>query len=245
MRWHRVSPTSGGGRSKHRPLLVCCVAVCLAAALSAQAPGRPDYDLAYIGPPMADPVLQNSKETYIVMGCAYCHGMYLVPRGEAADLMRSPLVGADVNGNLLGPLLRAGVPKTFKLSPMPQYSDLSDRQIADITRWIHYARQRGRYQELSAATLPAGDARAGQAYFDRQCAACHARDLAGIGARYDDAALRAAILEPKALRGESSYRLADLRETSTTTARLRHNALLETYSADDVANLVAYLRTMR
>jgi cytochrome c553 len=226
-------------------IAVCLLLLLAAAAPGAQAPARPDYDLAYIGPPMADPVLQHSKETYIVMGCAYCHGMYLIPRGEAADLMRSPLVGADVNGNLLGPLLRAGVPKTFKLSPMPQYSDLSDRQIADITRWIHYARQRGRHQELSEAKLPAGDAGAGRTYFDRQCAACHAGNLAGIGARYDDAALRAAILEPKALRGESSYRLADLRETSTTAARLKHNALLETYSADEVANLIAYLRTLR
>ena len=48
----------------------------------------------------------------------------------------------DVNGNLIVPLLRAGVPKTLKLSPMPQYSDLSERQLASIVRWIHYARQR-------------------------------------------------------------------------------------------------------
>jgi hypothetical protein len=38
-------------------------------------------------------------------------------------------------------LLKAGVPKTLKLSPMPQYSDLSDRQLSDLVRWIHYARQ--------------------------------------------------------------------------------------------------------
>jgi cytochrome c553 len=228
-----------------RSIHLAAALLLLTAALRAQGPARPDYDLAYIGPPLADPVLQHSKETYVVMGCAYCHGMYLIPRGEAADLMKSPLVGADVNGNLLGPLLRAGVPKTFKLSPMPQYSDLSDRQIGDLTRWIHYARQRGRHQELSEAALPAGDAEAGRTYFDRQCASCHARDLAGIGARGDEAALRAAILEPKALRAEPSYRLADLRETSTAAARLRHNALLETYSADELANLVAYLRTMR
>ena len=105
------------------------------------APLRPGYDLAYLGPPLADPVLQQAKETYVVMGCAYCHGIDLTPRGEAADLRRSPLVAADVNGSLLIPLLKAGVPKTLKLSPMPQYSDLSDRQLGDLVRWIHYARK--------------------------------------------------------------------------------------------------------
>lgn len=104
-------------------------------------PLRPDYDLAYLGPPLADPVMQQAKETYVVMGCAYCHGIDLTPRGEAADLRRSPIVAADVNGNRIIPLLKAGVPKTLKLSPMPQYSDLSDRQLSDLVRWIHYARQ--------------------------------------------------------------------------------------------------------
>lgn len=105
------------------------------------APSRPGYDIAYIGPPLADPVMQQAKETYVVMGCAYCHGIDLTPRGEAADLRRSPIVVGDVNGNRIIPLLRAGMPKTFKLSPMPNYADLSDRQLGDLVRWIHYARQ--------------------------------------------------------------------------------------------------------
>jgi mono/diheme cytochrome c family protein len=237
VRWH-----SRFGRTSSLLLGLLLAAV----SLRAQSGARPGYDLAYIGPPMADPVLQQSKETYIVMGCAYCHGMYLTPRGEAADLLRSPLVGADVNGNLLGPLLRAGVPKTLKLSPMPQYSDLSERQIADITRWIHYARQRARHQELTAAALPAGDAQAGRAYFDRNCAACHdaGRDLAGVAAG-SEVTLRDVILEPKRLAGEPSYRVDAVRDARLNAGRLRHGALLENYSAEQVANLVAYLRTVK
>jgi hypothetical protein len=125
-----------------RAMIVATLLLSGMVSLRAQAPVRvpPEYDAAYIGAPLADPVMQKAKETYIVMGCAYCHGINLTPRGEAADLMRSPLVGADVNGNLLIPLLRAGVPKTLKLSPMPQYSDLSERQLSDIVRWIHYVR---------------------------------------------------------------------------------------------------------
>src|SRR5262249_38723930 len=105
----------------------------------AQRAARPGYDIEFIGEPMADPVLQHSKETYVLFGCAYCHGLYLVTRGEATDLMHSRLVGRDENGNVIGSLLRAGIPQTAKLSPMPQFSDLSDQQIADIARWIHYA----------------------------------------------------------------------------------------------------------
>ena len=121
--------------------VVACVLLLAGAAGAQQAPD-PQYDIAYIGPRLADPVMQQAKETYIVMGCAYCHGVDLTPRGEAPDLKRSPIVTADVNGNLIVPLLRAGVPKTLKLSPMPQFSDLSQRQLASIVRWIHYARQR-------------------------------------------------------------------------------------------------------
>lgn len=116
--------------------------VCLVAAVAgAQTRTAPEYDVTYIGPPLADPLLQDAKETYIVMGCAYCHGIDLVPRGEAADLRTSALVASDVNGNRIIPLLKAGVPRTLKLSPMPQYSDLSERQLAQIVRWIHHARQ--------------------------------------------------------------------------------------------------------
>src|SRR5215510_8276178 len=82
------------------------------------------YDIEFIGPPLADPVMQHAKEQYVTYGCAYCHGMTLIARGEAADLMHSALVGADTNGDTIANLLRVGIPQTAKLSPMPQFSDL-------------------------------------------------------------------------------------------------------------------------
>jgi mono/diheme cytochrome c family protein len=168
----------------------------------AQGVARPGYDIDFIGPPMADPVLQHSKETYVLFGCAYCHGLYLLTRGEATDLMHSRLVGRDENANLIGALLRAGIPQTAKLSPMPQFSDLSDQQIADVARWIHYARQQGRYKELMAAAAQ-GDAAAGNSYFQQTCSACHAvdRDLLHIGTRYDAMTLRSIVLRSTATPG--------------------------------------------
>ena len=100
-----------------------------------------DYDTAYVGVPLADVKMQHNKETFVIYGCAYCHGLYLTPVGEAADLRKSTIVGADVNGNLIGKILRNGIPLTAKSSPMPQYSDLKDEEIQAISAYIHYARE--------------------------------------------------------------------------------------------------------
>ena len=44
---------------------------------------------------------------------------------------------------------------------MPQFSDLSDRQLHDIARYIHFARQQGRYKEIVEAKPVSGEAAAG------------------------------------------------------------------------------------
>jgi mono/diheme cytochrome c family protein len=205
---------------------------------------REHYDAAYIGAPLADPVLQQSKETYVVFGCAYCHGVNLTPRGEAADLRTSRIVGRDVDGNLLGPLLRAGIPQTAKLSPMPQFSDLSARQIADLVRWMHYARQEARFSVLTGTAPPAGaDAAAGRTLFDASCRGCHADEaalrtaLSGV----DAAAATRAILKPQALQTPRSWTEAALSDDRANMGRARHGALLENVTASEVANLRALL----
>jgi mono/diheme cytochrome c family protein len=231
-----------------RRLLTLACVVTFAASVGAQtAATHRSYDESFLGPVLPDPVLQHAKETFVLFGCAYCHGLNLVSRGEATDLMHSALVGRDENGNRIGPLLRAGIPQTAKLSPMPQFSDLSDQQIAAIVMWIHYARQQGRYQELTAVPARTGDAAAGKTYFERSCSMCHAvdRDLSSIGRKYDAPALRAAILDPKALKVERSFTSARLHDTTLAAAQQRHHALLENYSPEEVANLVAYLASVR
>ena len=229
-------------------LLVSCgflvfvsVAVAAQSSSSTTTPTRASYDVDFIGPPLADPVMQHAKETYVVFGCAYCHGVTLTPRGEATDLMRSALVGVDVNGDRIVALLRAGIPQTAKLSPMPQFSDLSDRQLHDIAQYIHYARQEGRYKQLVEATVGTGDATAGKAYFDQQCVSCHADGLSAIARKYDAATLRAQLLRPRALSGLPSFEAGALRDAKIAAGRERHNHLLENYTTTHVANLIAYL----
>ena len=101
--------------------LVCCSVILAAGSAAAQSDARPGYDIKYIGPPMADPLMQHNKEMHVLYGCSYCHGLNLESRGEATDLLHSRLVGRDENANVIGALLRSGIPQTAKLSPMPQF----------------------------------------------------------------------------------------------------------------------------
>src|SRR5262249_19778431 len=96
--------------------LVVLVSVSVAGQSSSSTamPARAGHDIDFIGPPLADPVMQHAKETYVIFGCAYCHGVTLTPRGEATDLTRSALVGSDTNGDRIAALLRSGIPQTAK-----------------------------------------------------------------------------------------------------------------------------------
>jgi mono/diheme cytochrome c family protein len=194
-----------------------------------------------------DPIVQHSKEVYVRNGCGYCHGIDLkVRNGEAADLMHSAVVAGDVDGNVLGPLLQHGIPQTAKLSPMPQFSDLSDRNIKDLARWIHYARQQGRFADLTAPNQPAGDAHPGEAYVAKNCATCHTEAAMVKVAKSGTAAdLRARMLKPATLNGVQSFKLADMHDTTMLAARQQHGHWLETVSPQDAADVAAYLSSLR
>lgn len=238
---------------RRRSALGAALAV-LALALTAQPtaraqdiprfPTRGWFDFA--APRMKDPVLQHAKETFIQYGCAYCHNVDLHPRGEAADLMHSPIVASDTDGSVIAQVLKAGIPQTAKLSPMPQFSDLSEKELADIARWIHYARMEGRFQELMQAKAPARpDPAAGQAYFGQACAACHTapdlRRTLAAGPRKDAAALRAAVLRPAIVEAPDGFQTSPAARARQL-GRDRHRALLENLEERAAGDLVAYLR---
>jgi mono/diheme cytochrome c family protein len=235
--------------SKRNQLVLVLGAWTLAAGtIAAQSVSKETYDFNFIGQPLADPVLQHAKETYVLFGCAYCHGVNLVTRGEATDLMHSKLVGRDTDGKVIGALLRAGIPQTAKLSPMPQFSDLSDQQIDNLARWIHYARAQGRFKEITEVKdSPPGNAAAGKAYFTEKCGSCHSTssDLAGIGRKYDRAALKARFLKPKMLDETKSWKVSELHDTKKEDAQLQHRWLLENYSDRDASNLTTFLESLK
>jgi mono/diheme cytochrome c family protein len=150
----------------------------------------------------------------------------------ASDLLRSPLIGADQDGELLGGVVRAGRPNLQ--TAMPRY-DFTPAELTDLAGYIHYLRQAGRYADLTAEPREQGDSKAGESYFSRRCASCHSvdSDLKGLASKYEGAALRSRVLRPPAF--------API-ESSLTAGRRAHLQLLEQHSEMDFANLLAYLQ---
>lgn len=228
-------------------VLLAAIAISSSAFAQQGRPGERGV-INFLSPPIADPVISHDREIYVLYGCAYCHGVDLkVRNGEAADLLSSPLVGADENGNLIGKLLRVGIPQTAKLSPMPQFSDLSDQEINAITGWIHYSRQQGRYADLMDAKAAAtGNAASGKQFAQKSCNSCHAEaELTSLAKKYDAATLKAHVLMPALLQTTGSFKVDKLNDTAVANARQKHASLLENYTPAQVADLMAYLQTLK
>jgi cytochrome c oxidase cbb3-type subunit III len=130
--------------------------------------------------------------------CGFCHG----PNGRGAsgpDLIRSPLVSHDVDGNLIGPVVRNGRPD----KGMPAFQ-LSDVQLRDIAQFLH-AEAKNAYSvaqripsEYPLDKLLIGNASHGKIFFDAHCASCHSPsgDLAHIAVKYKPFDLQTRIVFP-------------------------------------------------
>ena len=117
--------------------------------------------------------LERGRAVYVLNHCHFCHGLDLTRANMgAANLAQSPLVGADVDGNAIGPLVRAGLPNLQ--TAMPSYRDLTDQELVDLARYLHYLRQQARFNVLAQPQDIEGDAERGRAYFSGKCASCHA-----------------------------------------------------------------------
>lgn len=211
---------------------------------SAQAPAPQEGVIDFLKPINPDPVIQHAKEMFILSGCSICHGITLhVANGDSADLLHSKLVGIDTDGRVISQLLTAGIPLTTKLSPMPQYSDLSEADKMAIARYMHYTRMEERYKELMARPLPSGDSAAGKTYFETNCASCHTTAEAATLAK--KAGSDGAILKPSFLNSVTSFTLASLADKKHQAARSAHQHLVENYETQDAANLLAYVKSIR
>jgi mono/diheme cytochrome c family protein len=185
--------------------------------------------------------LERGRAVYVLNHCHFCHGVDLTRATMgAANLSQSPFVGTDEDGNMIGPLVKAGLPNLQ--TAMPSYSELTQEEIVDLARYIHFLRQQARFRELSRLTdAPSGDRAAGEAYFNgaANCRSCHSAtgDLAGIGRKYAEAKLRERLLRPgPPMPGEGA---------SPTAGHAAHLRLLENYTPANVQDLVAYLAASR
>jgi cytochrome c oxidase cbb3-type subunit 3 len=213
------------------------VAMTSAVALAAQ-DTAPRRDAG--GYPAPTAALERGRTVYVLSACHFCHGIDLTgAQMGAADLMHDPLIATDKEGEVIGAIVHAGLPNLQ--TAMPKYADMTPQQVRDLAAYIHYLRAQGRFRELTAPSnrLP-GDAGAGKTYFAGagQCATCHSitRDLAGVGAKYDETALRANMLRPAVSMPREGAEMSG--------GGAAHQKILENLSPQDARNVLAYLRSL-
>jgi cytochrome c oxidase cbb3-type subunit III len=141
--------------------------------------------------PPGDPaVIERGKGLYSV-SCSFCHGPDL--RGgqlNGPNLLRSPLVLGDQNGELILPIVR-GARADKGMPPIP----IPDEDVKAIAEYIHSEWAKSPRQGMpppggapAELNILVGDAAAGRAYFDAKCGTCHsaAGDLQGLATRVSD-----------------------------------------------------------
>lgn len=159
------------------------------ASVHAQAParaGRGGGGPAAAYPPRTpDPAAVARGKSVYDVNCALCHGEDARGGDNGPNLIRGDVVLNDQNGELIGPVLAGGRPA----EGMPKFN-FSAAQVSDIAAFLHSFRVGGYdVSRKRPATIVTGDAKAGAAYFQSKCTACHSAtgDLKGIGTRISDA----------------------------------------------------------
>lgn len=152
-----------------------------------------------------DAAKQQSSSAVLAAGksqfqqtCGFCHGSD--GRGASGpDLIRSSVLSHDVNGNLIGPIIRNGRPD----KGMPAFQ-LSDSQIRSIAAFLHSQAtvaasvSRRIPTEYPLSKLLVGSSARGQEYFSGHCSHCHSvtGDLAHIATKYKPFDLQTRIAFP-------------------------------------------------
>src|SRR5262245_55697387 len=141
---------------------------------------------------LADAAVIEKGNALYGINCRLCHGPDL--RGGdmgGVNLLRSPLVLNDQEGELIIPVVKNGRNPEGR-PPMPPLP-LSDDDVKAVAAYIHsvaarMAGQGGPPPRETAAELNilVGNASAGQQYFNANCASCHSTsgDMAGVASRY-------------------------------------------------------------
>jgi cytochrome c oxidase cbb3-type subunit III len=130
--------------------------------------------------------------------CSFCHGSQATGTEQAPNLLRSPIVFQDHNGDSLGAFLKQGRPTLG----MPAFPSLEPQQVQDISAFLHARIQQVRGTRLPETALLVGDPKAGLAYFNGagKCNTCHSPtgDLAHIASKDQPLALTTSFLTPPA-----------------------------------------------
>jgi cytochrome c oxidase cbb3-type subunit 3 len=175
-------------------IVVSALILWAGAVLSASAPVAPAASQA--GPPAPEP---GSGAALFAAQCGFCHGRDATGGQSGPDLTDSELVGQDVNGDKIGPVIKNGRVERG----MPPFGAIPDGDLKKLVDFIHARKKAvdanpGRRRKVSVDDLSTGNADAGRAYFDGACKSCHspAGDLVGIASKYRGLALMQRMLYP-------------------------------------------------
>ncbi len=142
-----------------------------------------------------NPEAVKRGQAAFIASCGFCHGSNANGGNSGPDLVRSVLVLHDKGtGTEIGPVILNGRPE----KGMPKFP-FTDAQIKDVAAFLlsrsQAAANRMNYQIGNIVT---GDAKAGEVYFNSNCASCHSPtgDLAHIATKFDPVALQARFLYP-------------------------------------------------
>jgi cytochrome c oxidase cbb3-type subunit 3 len=125
-------------------------------------------------------VVDRGKATYGV-SCAFCHGSDAAGGEVGPNLLRSGVVLADQSGELLAPIIHGG-----RMDKGMPRIELTDAQISDVAAWLHSLKVASRTDpNENNIDIVRGDAKAGEAYFQKTCESCHSAsgDLKGFAAK--------------------------------------------------------------
>jgi len=162
-------------------------------------------DIAAMDPDVLPPEQVRAGEPLFSARCGFCHGRDAAGGEGGTDLTRSTLVGDDIRGDRIGPVVRGG----RRDKGMPAFN-LADADLAAIVAFVHDQKRKAEMRQGSRRTVEAddlqtGDARAGKAYFDGAggCSKCHSPsgDLARVANRFEGLALLQRMLYPPSVKG--------------------------------------------
>jgi cytochrome c oxidase cbb3-type subunit 3 len=157
--------------------------------------------------PSTDRTAADRGQGVFSASCSFCHGSQATGTEQAPNLLRSPLVLQDHNGDTLGPFLKQGRPTLG----MPAFPSFQSQQVQDIAAFLHARIQAVRGVRLPETALLVGDPKAGLAYFNGagKCSKCHSPtgDLAHIATKDQPLALTTAFLTPPAQPFQVTVRL--------------------------------------
>jgi cytochrome c oxidase cbb3-type subunit III len=168
---------------------------------------------AYPVRPPGDPAALERGTALYKTNCSFCHGQDVRGGDGGPSLLRSALVLADQNGELIGPVLEQG------RGTMPKFGFKPD-QVADLALFLHSFRVAGYdVSRQKPPTIMVGSAKAGEAYFNEACAACHSTsgDLRGLATRLaDERVLQQSWLMPGSMAGRGAPPPAKARPPTVT-----------------------------